>query len=303
MPHRQLDAPYQGARYEYAVTFALSAVASVVPVPRPEDYGFDHLCTLTELVDGMRYPLHSFGLQVKPKSDAILKFGGYTDKGVWKKWEIGWLFNRDIPLILAVVDPGEWEIELYSTWNVWHPYWMVRMPFEVWLRPEQVPEDEKEPKVPRYHPAEGLKPEDGDAQRVSVFLGPPILKVGVSPISEHEDLMRKCLKAWIEIDALNLWFRKLGVPWMYSISSWETNRVPALGSENWMFWQRGIPLDSGPDQAKELLRTLAPIVFALAKIYEERSAPNQLRRLSSIAAILDDEGLIPDEMKHLFATG
>jgi len=267
---------YQGARYEYLVTFAVSAVASVVPVPRPEDFGFDHYCTLTKEMRGIRYPRTSFGVQVKPKSEQILRYGGRPKKGEkneWHHWEITWLFSRDLPLILALVDRANLEIELYSTWNVWHPYWKTyfghNKPFEVWIRAEELPPGEAEPKVPRYCKVKGAKPSDGDRQHCDVYVGPPILTINLLRLDECEAVIRQCLKKWIDIDMLNLWYRKLGIPWMYSVPSWKTNQPPPIGAEHWVFWLK--PGASTPEvvQPRQLLRTLAPMILALAKSYEE----------------------------------
>lgn len=307
MPHRQHDVMYRGARYEYLVTFALSAVASVVPVPRPEDYGFDHLCTLTEIDDCMRYPRMSFALQVKSKSDPILKYGGRAKKGEWRHWEITWLFSRDIPLILALVDPVTNSIELYSTWNVWHPYWKTcfgcTKPFEVWIHPKELPSGQKDPKTPRYCEAKDAKPGDGDGQHCDVYVGPPILRINPLQLDDHEATIRECLKEWIDIDMRNLLYRKLGIPWMYSVPKWETNQPPPTSAQHWMFWPKHWASHTEPVQPRELLRTIAPMILALAKNYEEQATSDELKRLQGIASILDSERFIPEDMRYLFKIG
>ena len=280
MAHRQLDTCYQGTRYEYATTLSLSAISSVVQVPRPEDYGFDQICTLVEVDEQLRYPRKTFGVQTKPKSQRSLIFGGVDKKGEQKTWEIQWLFGRDIPLIISLVDLDPFCIKLYSTWNIWHAYWMSPQisTRQVTLDIGNLPPNDDDARWKSY-------PEDSNSyEKCTVYLGLPIVQLD-SPLPDSDNIsaLYECLNFWVNLDWINLQFRKLGVPFMYTVKDWETNRVPNLSNATWQFWNKyqGI--------RDNLLRTLSPMITALEVDFTSNNEGGNIAKLSGIKEILNQK--------------
>ncbi|HEV8071518.1 MAG TPA: hypothetical protein VGP76_27635 [Planctomycetaceae bacterium] len=89
----------------------LRRASLVAPVPPTEDVGLDAFCTLIRPGSGRRLIAEdSFGVQIKAKSERIVKY----DTAV----EVSWLNQLDIPWFLASVDLNESTIVLYATHRV-----------------------------------------------------------------------------------------------------------------------------------------------------------------------------------------
>lgn len=282
MSHRQHDPFYTGARYEYATILSLSAFASVVQVPRPEDYGFDLLCTLVELENRNRYARISFGVQTKPQSEKVLNYGG-EDKGIQKDWEVEWLFGRDLPLLISTVDFNPFCIRLYSTWNVWHAYLSdpVNLVREVSLHIGKQPPNDAKDRWKSY----------GGQPHRDVYLGSPIIEMSTPvPTNDEAATLRKCIDFWLNLDMINLLYRKLGIPWMYTVWEWETNQVPALSEISFTFWD--IIQGDFSVRRRNLLLTLAPMIKALQLDFQANGETKNAERLRGIIEILEPLGFV-----------
>jgi len=281
MPNRQLDTTYQGARYEYATTLSLSALASVIPVPRPEDYGFDQICNLVDIKEQLRYQGTTFGVQTKSHTKEKLIYGGKTDKGDQKYWEIQWLFRRDIPLLISSVNLKPFCLKLYSTWAVWHSYWMNPTNYnrKVTFILDQIPSNDGDDRWMSY-----LENPDKPDESI-VYLGPPIIKMdSPTPNNTKTELLRKCLRFWVDFDMINLKFCKLGIPFMYTVKDWVTDQTPNLSQSSYIFW------NEFQDIRVNLLKTLYPMIIALEKDFEVHSDTKNIDRLQGIKEILKDHG-------------
>ncbi len=279
MGHRQLDTFYQGARYEYLATLCLSAFSAVVQIPRPEDYGYDHICTLIELEHQLRYPRKSFGVQVKPQSDKSIIFGKKDENGKFMTWETEWLFERDFPLLIATVNLEPFCLRLYSTWNVWHAYWMSPINYDrqVNLLINQKPpltDDTRWKSYPK-------NPESSSYEECDVYLGEPIIEIDCpTPNSDILSNIVESLGFWVDLDWTNLQFRKLGIPFMYTVKDWQTNQVAEISDTSWNFW------NNSQGTRVNLLHTLSPMVRALEEDFKANKDEENIERLIGIKEII-----------------
>jgi hypothetical protein len=99
MPGLRLFSFHEGDRSEYLAHYLLSYFASVVPVPRQEDYGLDFLCGVVRRTGNRLHVKRYFGVQVKSAEALDVEYGGMK-KGRWKRWEVTWL--RPAPIHWAI---------------------------------------------------------------------------------------------------------------------------------------------------------------------------------------------------------
>jgi hypothetical protein len=119
MSGRQHQMTSTGANYEHCVRHFLGAIASVVHVPREQDFGIDFYCQPRVPAGPRTETVTELGaIQVKGGS-AALTFGGLTDKGEWREYEFTWLRSLATPLFLAQVNPENTIVDLYSVWRLW----------------------------------------------------------------------------------------------------------------------------------------------------------------------------------------
>jgi hypothetical protein len=279
MGNRQSNDFYQGARYEYAATLCLSSFSAVVQVPRPEDYGYDHICTLIEIEQKLRYPRKSFGVQVKPLSLNNLIYGEKNDKGEYCAWETKWLFERDFPLLFVTVNLEPFCFRLYSTWNIWHAYWMSPQNYnrQVNLLFNQKPPNTDDTRWKSY-------PKEADSfsyNECDVYVGDPIVELNcISPTKPILDQIVETVGFWLDLDWTNLQYRKLGIPFMYTVKEWKTNVIPTISNSSWTFWNK-------PQGTRDnLLRTLAPMVIALEEDFKSAEEEANIQKLEGLREIL-----------------
>lgn len=286
--NRQKDSFYWGTRYEYATTLALSAIASAIQVPRPEDYGFDHVCTLVELVNKNRYPRNSFGVQVKPKNEDMLVYGDIDKNGEQKDWEVQWLFNRDLPFLIATVElVPSFCLRLYSTWSVWHAYWMKPECYKrkVNIHINQRPEDTRNCGYDRWKSYPHIPSDPLNYDTCDIYLGLPIVEMtSTTPDPDTAKMYYDCLSFWLGLDMLNILYRKLGIPLMYTVQEWVTNEKPNLSQFQFAF-------KPAIDLQVLLLRTLAPMIWSLEKSFDEKNETENKERLNGINEIIEKRGL------------
>jgi hypothetical protein len=284
--NRQNDNFYWGTRYEYATTLALSSIASAIQIPRPEDYGFDHICTLVEVIGNNRYPRISFGVQVKPEDKDMIVYGDINKNGELQDWEVEWLFNRDLPLIIATVNlVPSFCLKLYSTWSVWHAYWMRpdfnkrKVNIHINQQPE-LPNNVFDRWKSYPHDSSSIETYDN----CDVYLGQPICEMkSPTPEIDESTKLYECLSFWINLDKLNIQYRKLGIPIMYTVQDWVTNEKPNFSPYQYAFKPKGI-------KQENLLQTLAPMIWSLENTFKEQSDTENQNRLNGINEIIENRG-------------
>ena len=102
-----------GSDLIHVAAFALSRVAFVDPVPRPEDFGvFDFVCVLAAQEGKNIYPESAFFVQVKSDSGPI-----DLDADALR-----WITQHmDQPLMICVISKSESTLTLYSCARLWWP--------------------------------------------------------------------------------------------------------------------------------------------------------------------------------------
>jgi hypothetical protein len=225
-----------GAQYESTVNALLTPFASLVSVPRNEDFGIDFYChtreptgTHTETVT------HLAALQVKG-GDAGLTYGGLDANGDWRKHELAWLMSLSVPLYLVRVQHDRRAVEIFSLGPVWHRFVAQSVyPFELICVTRPLSTDtDWQLAAPTHSPG----PERGDHRRWTLDLGPPILRVSVDDSSDVASCQRSAslLQTWIANDRQNMMRFLQGVPVVTCFTSWQTNSVDGLRrsiSQHW----------------------------------------------------------------------
>ncbi len=235
MPGRRLYSFHEGDRAEYLTTFFLSRVSAVVPVPRQEDYGLDHLCALTRRDEHSLYIGKAFGVQVKSGLNEKLSYGGLSENGKWKQWEVTWFYNQNYPMFIASVDKKKWELKLYSTIRAWFVLWKSGGPFQINLFPDiDRFEETKGAQGCRAHKVGGLGDGYGDKREWDIPLGKPVVEIAVKSLQDEEYCGRlyECLDRWITLDRKNITHHQMGIPFSWQYLEWEPNKPPEKATVN-----------------------------------------------------------------------
>lgn len=288
---------HEGDRYEYFVTYIMSAIASIVPVPRQEDYGLDHVGFLTRQEGNLLYAEDAFSIQVKPEGGvSSLAFGGLKN-GNWQVDQLNWLFGQSYPMLVARVNRTDWTLNLYSTAPMWQVKPFAGNPFQVTLEMDSPVGKLDAWKKPVKAHVEGVRPDWSAGGSWTVSLGAPIVSLKDSDL--HDAAFRRriygVLKFWLTLDQRNIRHRAQNIPCAELPRSWETNEVPALRDYVAWWYSNATP---GFHQLP-VMQTLTPMVISLAlNMDEQRDA--RIDRLQGIFSLLDSNNLIPGDIRARF---
>ena len=121
MPGRQQNRAIYGDQNEKVFASIIARLLSVVPVPRPGDFGVDAYCHVLHPLNPSSVTAHgAFGVQIRGHSYDSLSFGGLDDEGTeWKWYEIEWLRSVAVPLYLARVSADYLRVDFHALWSVW----------------------------------------------------------------------------------------------------------------------------------------------------------------------------------------
>lgn len=279
----------EGNRSEYLAQYFLSALGVSVSVPRPEDIGIDFYCALAQEVD-QRLTFHSpFAVQVGSYGTKEFSYGGYTDKGIWRKEQIDWLFSQELPLFVSTVDKDTLAFRLYST----SPIWLIRYRFgevsEVHLVPDAVHDILKESRkeIPEYNGKGG----DGALYRIP--LGPPIVDLRIDQLKT--DLVGKArlaLSKAASVEMANLTYRRLSVhfsQWMLDISPNDDSAIIKVGQS--YAWNP----EPGRNTSEQL-NAILPIIVALGHNFKSQNRLEELARLRGIFSLIP-ANMLPEFVK------
>jgi len=304
MPGTRPAGFHEGDRAEYLTTFVLSSIAAVIPVPRQEDYGIDHLCALTQRAEQSLYVKKAFGVQVKAASVRKLCYGGFgkkgNKKGKWRSWEVEWLYKQDYPMFIASVDNKTWQLKLYSTIRMWWVRWMRGRPCQVNLIPDQEsfsgpPEDEPY----SYQELDVSDDGYGDGREWEVPLGRPVIDVKVSDLESKEvrDQLYQCLDRWISLDRRNITHHQLGIPCSFQFAHWEPNEIPEDSNI------RPIPFSNPVEDQniKKILSAITPGIMGLMYNFRRQNQHDHIGKVAPIVELLEEysHGLDAGSVKML----
>lgn len=205
MKARRPANPYPGYRCEYAARYALSAYASVVPIPLQEDYGHDLYCLLTQRQGTSLIPLYPFVVQVK-KNDS----GSNTTIEFDDKDGVEWFFNFGLPFLIALgyLDESP-RIDIYKT--------SERIPLKLMHgTPDRVSLNTFE------------KQDDPEKlyDKNTIWLGKPIITIGLKDSGKPNDDIADALNFWVQLEIENLIFQSNNISTYYRCKKYETNKCP-----------------------------------------------------------------------------
>lgn len=293
----QLASFWEGNRSQLFATHVLSSVAAVVPVPVPMDFGHDLLCTLTRRETHALHASHGFGVQVKSASAPEVRYGGLDDHGVWKKYELDWLYDSTQPLIICVVDLKQWCVNLYATELKWWVRNMRGFPGEVVLVPDLSLDDftEAEGRTVQHRFRHSAIPQvayggmAGDGFSYRVPLGPPIASIWVKEqeANKFREQLRSCLDAWLSLAYRNLTHRRLDIPYVEEWTTWTANEPPSVPPGFWHFYN-----PTHEQNVSRILRSIAPAVGTLMHNLNSQSQGEKLNALRPLAGLLNEYGLL-----------
>lgn len=267
-----------GAQYENAVHSLLTEFASLVPVPRQDDFGIEFYCHLRSSTGAQTETVADLSaLQVKG-GDASLVYGGADSKGDWKKHEIAWLMSLSAPLYLVRVPRDRRTADVFSLAPLWHRFMSQSVfPFEI-ACVTQPPSSTSDWQLPE--PTYTTGPDRGDGRRWIVNLGPPIVRVSVDDPDDasYRERVIGVFRAWIANDRQNLMRFVQGIPVFSGFHGWQTNSLDGVRRVIAQHWSAtpGANIQSLCQTAEPLLVNLGihlhwqddPAAYALIPVLE-----------------------------------
>jgi hypothetical protein len=271
------------------------------------DFGHDLLCTLTRRERHALHASHAFGVQVKSRSAAEVHYGGLDKHGVWKKYELDWLYDTTQPLLVCVVDLKQWSVNLYATDTKWWVPNLHGIPGEVVLVPDLALDDFTEAEGRsltnpfRSSPIENVPAGTpiGNGRSYQVPLGHPVVSVSVKEheASEFRDQLRACLDAWLALAYRNLTHRRLGVPYIEEWSAWKTNEPPQSPPGFWHFYSPAVE-----QNVPDILRSIAPAIGTLMHNLNSQDQTPKVDALRPLALLLHEYGLLDETLLGFLPT-
>ncbi|MCK4817376.1 hypothetical protein KA005_16520 [bacterium] len=197
--------PYHGFRCEYAVRYALSAYASIVPIPLQEDYGHDLYCILTKRQGSSLIPLYPFVVQVKKNDSGSHNTIEFDDKD-----GVEWFFNFGLPFFVALgyLDESP-RVEIYRTCE--------RIPLNL---------QHGIPDSACLHTFEKVDEPGKLYDRNNLWLGKPIITIGLGECGKSIDNIAEALQFWVKLEIENLIFQSNNISTYYRCKEYETNKCP-----------------------------------------------------------------------------
>ena len=282
----------QGDRSEYLALYILSSLGISVYVPRTEDIGADFYCSLAKR-DGNRMTFNfPFIVQVKSSSIRKIPFGGPDENGRWKKEEIEWLFNQELPLLIGLADKNTSKLDLYSTANMWAARYTGKDFGQIMLLPGE-PGDMHGTLVPNYTTVKDWPPGIGDGKRCDLPLGPPVLSISIDDVENETktEAYREILAVPLRIEQDNITYRRLQVHFYKCLHRFTTN-TPVEGT---IVYCVSNPVPGTNTQ--EQLESLKPIIVTLAYNYKIQKQLSSLMSLKPIVQLLSKDG-VTDMLKR-----
>lgn len=273
----------QGDRSEYLAQYLLSELGICAPIPRQEDVGFDFHCSIFQQERDLLSNSHQFLIQVKSSMDAIEYGGAFRSSGKWKKYDILWLKELSIPLLIGIIDKKEETLQIFSTSAVQMVFLKCGNPQRIQLVPRFFEEGSEqfshEPKIfddeKILSNDDNREPKTGDGKIHKVDLGPPLVKFSSTDIKDISQLIKikNLLREAIEIHNRSILYENLGAPFREWTREIFTNDKVIGG---WI-----IQINSGFTHSR-IIDRLIPLVLSLylnAKIKNDKDLMNALTPL------------------------
>jgi hypothetical protein len=257
----------QGDRSEYLAVYILSALGLVTQVARQEDIGFDLICNLAEKnahADLLSFRCH-YAVSVKSasKPKIILAPPKSMETHAHYSAHFDWLYNFELPLMLAVVNKNKQTLSLYSTLPAWFLFYENRSQIGIIELVPRMKKGEANPGVDKPK-AVGPAAKAGNRTRFQVDLGFPIAVINASDLHKTAILeeKKKAIQIAIELGTISARCAQLHTPYF----CWINGTQPTGGILDTAWFVQPAPID--PDRLGHLLKGLVPGLMSLALLFK-----------------------------------
>ena len=274
----------QGNRSEYLALYILSALGIVVKVPIEEDIGADFHCSLAKVEKNKMTFQAPFIVQVKSKSEKFT-YGGPNRKEKWKKDEVDWLFNQELPLLIGIADKNNGVLELFTTSSMWVARYYSGENGQVILQPNIPSSHNEDLKIPPPIEMKDWPQRIGDGKKWEVPLGPPLVSMNIDDIEDKTkiDRYREILLRALIIEQENITYRRLQVHFAKYPLKLETNKL-----DNFVpcAFYAANPVPGKNTDAQ--LKALTPIIATLSFNYKSQGKLTEIQNLKPIAKLIPE---------------
>lgn len=283
-----------GDKGEYLAQYLLSFLGLPLPVLRQVDIGIDFYCNISDRTRPLLTFSHPFSIQIKKINEKTgllsepISFGGLnTKKTKWKRYEIDWLFNSEIPFFIGIANIHMKSLSIYSTSAVKFVYNEHFDCTKITLSPRFDKNDNSNvnhPKISDIDCTNSLE-SYGDGKEYIVDLGQPIIELNINNVFIADVLegQKTLFKTFMDkVEKRNITQRVLGSPFFW----WNKN---LLNSE--IAWYVSSKLDK-----EKIFEELVPIILPLAIFYSENHMQDDLEKITGTLLMI--EKYIPNEIKN-----
>jgi hypothetical protein len=261
----------------------LSALGLVTQVPRQEDIGFDMICNIADQESGVLSFRHHYAVSVKSTADdARFVFeppdSRKGDATYAKHYD--WMFNFELPLLLALVDRDKQEVALFSTLPAWFLHYGHKADCGVI---ELLPRQSTTGENAQVGPPKDCGPDARAAgrKRYEVDLGPPITVIKATDLNDKARLalIKEQLRPAIELGAQTARHAQMHIPVM-----WWPLRIHPTGGIMEVGIQVGTPVIDN-DTFVRMLTNLAPGLLTTSFLLKWHR-PDLLPQLKAVMRLL-----------------
>jgi len=286
----------QGDRSEYLAVYILSALGLVTQVARQEDIGFDLICNLAEKnahADLLSFH-HHYAVSVKSASKPKIILAPPKSMQTHQSYSahFDWLFNFELPLMLAVVNKNKQTLSLYSTLPAWFLFYLNRANIGIIELVPRMKMGGANPGVDKPI-AVGPDTKAGNRTRFQVDLGFPIAVISVADVHKAAILEEKkrIIQVAIELGTITARCAQLHTPYF----CWINRTQPTGGILDTAWFVQPAPID--PAKLGHLLVGLAPGLMSLALLLKFAGRGDLLNSLRATMHLLPG-GCVPPEVKE-----
>lgn len=266
----------EGDRSEYLALYFFSALGLVTQIPRQEDIGFDFVCSIADQETGRLTFNHQYLLTIKSKGSPLVKLepGKTVDP---KRSYLKWIFQTEMPLLLALVDKENQEVLVYSTSPIWFLPLTKADCGSMTLVPRVDSEDESDVGEPRRGDALST---DENLYHYDVDLGHPIARASLEDLRDKEKLrkLKENLRFVVDHDRLTKLNASVGAPYFYWFNkTYRDGRKPSSA-----FYAASSAIFS--NRTDLIYGRMAPALISLAMIHNETGETKQLQPVLDLLA-------------------
>lgn len=295
----------QGDRSEYLAVYILSALGLVTQVPRQEDIGFDLVCNLAEknvYADLLSFRYH-YAVSVKSASQPKIILAPPKSMESSRDYtaHFDWLFNLELPLMLAVVNKNKQTLSIYSTLPAWFLYYLNRPEIGII---ELVPRMRvRGPNLDVNQPTRiGPDGKAGGRIRFHVDLGFPIAVISVADLQCVALLEQKkrAIQHAVELGAASARLAQMHTPFFWWFNSTipdgyipgTTNPDGQNGGVAW--WVGTCP---NPQHLDQMMRGLAPGLMSAALLFNAAQRQDLVTSIGPVLRLLPP-GSVPPQVQQ-----